>query len=267
MLESSAIIKLLKFRPSSFQQPNGWVGHMPFAYCLVDTHRPRTIVELGTHTGNSYFSFCQSILENKTGSQAFAVDTWQGDSQSGYYDESVFQAVELTNQKYESFSKLLRMSFDEAAKHFDDESIDLLHIDGLHTYQAVRNDFETWLPKMSKKGIVLFHDTNVHADGFGVHRFWEELTKKYNTLEFFHAYGLGILEVSDHSNLVIPGSDEKKNQMREIFSVLSEQLLMRFERDSILSERGAGQTRGRWVVARLVQRILQSMLRSSSKKT
>ncbi|MEI2642880.1 MAG: class I SAM-dependent methyltransferase [Candidatus Nanopelagicales bacterium] len=46
--------------------------------------------------------------------------------------------------RYPGFSYLMRMYFHEALDHFEDESIDLLHIDGLHTYDAVKEDFTTW---------------------------------------------------------------------------------------------------------------------------
>jgi len=175
-----------------------WVGHVPFAFWIIEQLRPRIFVELGTHYGQSYFGFCQSVLANGLSTKCYAVDTWQGDEHAGLYDEEVFAYVEARNRRlYHVFSKLLRMRFDDALSCFNDGTVDLLHIDGLHTYEAVRHDFETWLPKLSSRGVVLFHDVNVRERGFGVWRLWEELTTRYPHIEFEHSHGLGVLFVGD----------------------------------------------------------------------
>jgi hypothetical protein len=233
----SELVRLLRFNPKSLQHPDAWVGHMPFAYWVIEKLKPSTFVELGTHTGNSYFSFCQSIQENKTKTKAFAVDTWEGDAHAGSYDDSIFDGVNRTNLEYSSFSTLLRTTFDSALEQFEDGSVDLLHIDGLHTYEAVKHDFETWLPKMSNKGVVLFHDTNVLRDDFGVFQLWSELSNKYNTLEFFHSNGLGILEISQERSTIVPTEKDKQNELRDLFALLSEQMSIRFQLHSLLAER------------------------------
>lgn len=176
--------------------PNAWIGHVPFAIWIIEQLKPRIFVELGTHYGHSYFSFCQSVQANGLTTKCYAVDTWQGDEHAGRYGEDVFGYVDGLNQRqYYSFSRLLRMYFDDALAYFSDGTVDLLHIDGLHTYEAVRHDFEAWLPKLSSRGVVLFHDINVRERGFGVWRLWEELSDSYPHIEFEHSHGLGVLFV------------------------------------------------------------------------
>ncbi|MBS3967994.1 MAG: class I SAM-dependent methyltransferase [Truepera sp.] len=173
-----------------------WVGHIPFAFWIIEQLRPRILVELGTYYGQSYFSLCQSVRANGLSTKCYAVDTWQGDEHGGFYGEEVFAHVEARNQReYHAFSRLLRMRFDDALSSFSDGTIDLLHIDGLHTYEAVRHDFESWLPKLSSRGVVLFHDINVRERDFGVWRLWEELSTSYPHIEFEHSHGLGVLFV------------------------------------------------------------------------
>jgi GT2 family glycosyltransferase len=171
-----------------------WAGHSAFGYDLVRFTRPRVLVELGTHGGYSYFSFCHAAKDHGTGTLCHAVDTWQGDEHAGFYGDHIFSFVQNYNQAhFAGFSTLERMMFDDAAAKFEAGSIDVLHIDGLHTYEAVKHDWETWLPKVRPGGIVLFHDIAVRARGFGVFHLWEELSSKYPAFAFGHCAGLGVL--------------------------------------------------------------------------
>lgn len=174
-----------------------WVSHIPFAFWLVTALRPKCFVELGTHTGGSFSAFCQAVKTLGLDTRAYAVDTWQGDDHAGFYGDVIFNDVAtFTQEQYGAFSTLLRMTFDEALCSFEDGSVDLLHIDGLHTYDAVKHDFESWLPKLTPRAIVLFHDTQVREGSFEVWRLFAELASTYPSFEFLHGHGLGVICIS-----------------------------------------------------------------------
>lgn len=172
-----------------------WMDHIQFGYDLVAAVEPELLVELGTQSGLSYFAFCQSVQEHDLKTLCYAVDTWEGEEHTGKYDESTWELVSQVNRlNYPGFSYLLRMYFKEALDHFAEDSIDLLHIDGLHTYEAVREDFTTWYPKVKPGGLILFHDIKARLKDFGVWRYWDELRDEQpETFEFQHGFGLGVL--------------------------------------------------------------------------
>ncbi|HEX6124637.1 MAG TPA: class I SAM-dependent methyltransferase [Pyrinomonadaceae bacterium] len=179
-------------------EQTAWAGHLPFAMFLISAFRPRVFVELGVDRGSSYCTFCQTVRALGTDTKCFGIDTWQGDEHAGKPSGENLKALRKHHDRlYSDFSTLIQSTFDDALLKFENGSVDLLHIDGFHTYDAVRHDYETWLPKMSDRGIVIFHDTTVRERDFGVWKFWSEISAGRPAFEFEHSHGLGVLCVGD----------------------------------------------------------------------
>lgn len=218
--------------PCRLSEVAGWHEHIPFAFALIDALRPGLLVELGTHKGDSYLAFCQAIKAGAVPCKAFAVDTWVGEEHAGFYPEAIFDELRAYHDPlYGAFSTLLRGTFDEALGRFGDGTVDLLHIDGLHTYEAVRHDFESWLPKVSDAGIVLLHDTNVRERDFGVWKLWEEVSRAHPSFEFPHGHGLGVLApgrvVPEALQGLFSAGAEETAAVRRFYSLLGSRIASR----------------------------------------
>jgi glycosyltransferase involved in cell wall biosynthesis len=186
--------------PELLDRHSAWWGHVPFALWLVANTKPLLLVELGTHHGVSYAAFCEAVLRRRLATRCYAVDAWTGDAHSGAYEEDVYADLkDFHDKRYGSFSQLLRTSFDNACGAFADGTIDLLHIDGYHTYDSVRHDFDAWRPRLSDRAVVLFHDTNERREDFGVWRLLAELKQEVPVFEFLHAHGLGVAAVGAYA--------------------------------------------------------------------
>jgi hypothetical protein len=232
--------RLLFTRPKMLHMESAWNEHVPFAMTLIELQRPRVFVELGTHRGISYCACCQAVTAVGSETRCFAVDTWAGDADAGFYGQEVYENLKAHHQRYESFSKLLRMTFDEALQQFPDKSVDLLHIDGLHSYEAVKRDYDTWLPKISMRGLVLFHDTMVNERGFGVHKLWAELSRDFPYFNFEHGHGLGILAVGKEQPEAIKKflhtATTRPDATRKLFSTFGHQLQCEVEKAAVLEK-------------------------------
>lgn len=201
---------------------------------LVELQRPRVVVELGTQWGASYCAFCQAVEALGLDTRCYAVDTWAGDEHAGYYGNDVFNDLKAHHQRYEPFSQLMRMTFDEAREKTPDGTVDLLHIDGLHTYEAVKYDYETWLPKMSRRGVILFHDTAVKERGFGVHQLWSEISRAHPHFAFEHGFGLGVLAVGPEQSEAMNNFFQTAHSAPEMTRVLFASLGRRLQADILL---------------------------------
>jgi glycosyltransferase involved in cell wall biosynthesis len=215
--------------PDRINSISGWHEHIPFAMLLVDILKPKIIVELGTQYGTSYCSFCQAVKELKLDTRCYAVDTWQGDTHTGSYGAEVLADLHKHHDPlYGSFSSLMQTTFDEALPRFENKTIDILHIDGYHTYEVVKHDFELWLPKVSKRGIVLLHDINYRERDFGVWKYWDEIKTKYPHFELLHSAGLGVLAVdevnSGELNSLLNATTEETCEIRNLFFRLGREM-------------------------------------------
>ncbi len=251
-MENVAQLRSPRFEPRVYGV-GAWTRHLHFAYDLVAALRPGVLLELGTDRGESYFAFCQSAAENETRTRCFAVDTWRGDAQAGGYDETTFREVSEHNAAhYAAFSTLIRANFDAALTRFADESIDVLHLDGLHTESAVRHDLEFWLPKLRTGGILMLHDVDVRQRDFGVWKLWDELRGAGRSFTFHEGPGLGVWQKSIARQLPFPLEDllgaapERTEKITEFYRDRANELLQSMEQQwrdgSIVTSTFARQT-------------------------
>ena len=194
-----------------------WTGHKRFAYDYMRFMEPSVVVELGSYYGCSAFSFLQAIKDGELKTSFYAIDTWAGDDYTqNDYKEDIYGAYKSINDKCfsETDSTMLRMTFDEACPEFEEKSIDLLHIDGSHSYEDVKHDYLTWKDKVKDNGVIFFHDVGedlLFGEKMGSHIFWEELKKEMPfTMEFGFSNGLGILFKNEEEYLLIKNAMSKE---------------------------------------------------------
>jgi len=218
--------------PERLTDITSWHGHIPFAFFIVQALKPARFVELGTHRGDSYCAVCQAVDTLGIACRCHAVDRWKGDAQAGFYDDDVLDDLRRYHDpRYSAFSTLIQKSFDDAVMDFPDGGIDLLHVDGFHRYDVVKHDVMTWLPKMSARGVMLIHDTQVTEGDFGVWKLWEELSNSYETFEFSHSHGLGVLRVGDNVTgdiqCLLGSDDHYRRFIRQLFAALGVNIVNR----------------------------------------
>ena len=147
----------------------GWFNMEKQYLELLDaTPEGGTFVELGCYKGKSTSFIGVEIHKRKRDINFFAVDSFQGATNST--DANEIKAYEGISEIEESYTynvslignkiKTIVSLTDEAAQYFDDSSVDVVFVDGGHSYEVVKADILAWLPKVKKGGIISGHDFN-----------------------------------------------------------------------------------------------------------
>jgi predicted O-methyltransferase YrrM len=157
-----------------FDKPSVWVGlESRYRDLIGNIGQVKRIVDLGVDYGFSTFHFAMHYPD----AEVIGVDNFMLHSDSEAW---VNQHVHLFPNV-----KIIKGQVAEVGKSFC-EPVDLLHIDAIHTYEAVAADFAAWNHIVRSGGRVIFHDTISFSE---VGRFFHEL--EGDKSEIFEYNGLG----------------------------------------------------------------------------
>ena len=169
---------------------------------VIQKARPRTVVEIGTAKGGTLLLLCCMAVSDATivsidlpgGKFGGGYSAWRGPLYRNFARE--LQKVHLL--RADSHSDL---TFENLVFILSGRPVDFLFIDGDHTYEGVKRDFELYSPLVGEQGIIGFHDIATLApDGtYGVRRLWGELKPTYKWQEIIahpkqRGFGIGLLE-------------------------------------------------------------------------
>jgi cephalosporin hydroxylase len=168
---------------------------------IVAELRPRTALEIGTFRGGTLFIHSRLATPHATlisidlpGSFLGKIWRWLHTPIFNRFTQNG-QTLHLLRADSHRKETLSRVS-----KLLNGRQLDLLFVDGDHSYMGVRADFEMYAPFVRPGGVVAFHDIAAQPLPNEVARFWNEIKPRYRHKEILHstatdAMGVGVIEL------------------------------------------------------------------------
>jgi cephalosporin hydroxylase len=171
---------------------------------LVQRLRPRRIMEIGTCWGGTLFVWCRS---NPHAELIISMDLPGGEFGGGYGPEREKLYRAFAEDRPQLQLELLRVdshahsSYERVEGLLCGHQLDFLFIDGDHTYEGVRRDFEMYSPLVRVGGLVALHDINTKAPDHKVRDFWADIRGQYDSEEIIArpelgVYGIGLIHMA-----------------------------------------------------------------------
>jgi len=164
----------------------------------VRTLKPRTVLEIGTARGGTLFLWTRLARPDAV---IVSIDLPGGRFGGGYNPRrgSVYHHFPRSGQQLH----LLRedshqdSTLDKTRALFGGELIDFLFIDGDHTYEGVKKDWEMYSPLVRPGGLIAFHDIAGNYEDTQVKRLWDSVKPAFEHREYAvdpqGYYGIGVL--------------------------------------------------------------------------
>jgi glycosyltransferase domain-containing protein len=135
-------------------------------------------VEIGSWKGGTAGAIGQVVKENK--GKLYCCDPWANETCDADHSDilEIFKK-NISELELEYNVVIIREPSREAFKHFEDESLDIVFLDGLHMYPYIYPDVENFYPKVKKGGIIAGHDLNVRYETLNSEQ-WKEIDENIN---------------------------------------------------------------------------------------
>lgn len=166
------------------------------------------ILEIGTKFGGTFL-----IWNEIVGGQGhcFSIDMCDGGLHGGIGDERMDERDRWFEEQYNT-PKFIRgnshdlETLDFLLRRMDNNAVglfDFIFIDGDHSYEGVKQDFEMYEPFCKPNGLIAFHDivdSPRHRErGVYVNQFWNEVKDQYPSTQIIYGNndwgGIGVLEM------------------------------------------------------------------------
>lgn len=120
-----------------------------------------TLVEIGSFAGVSTWALAHYAKEviaiEPHGDFAAGIGPTSDIGEEDYHIDTAIESFNYMLQQNKNV-KHLKMLSEDAAKLYDDESIDAIYIDADHSDKAVTKDIKAWFPKVRPGGVIAGHD-------------------------------------------------------------------------------------------------------------
>ncbi|MEW6145499.1 MAG: class I SAM-dependent methyltransferase [Thermodesulfobacteriota bacterium] len=175
-------------------------------YSIARNLRPRTIVEIGTFIGYSTICFAQAMEDNRQGAgTVYGIDLFQPHAKHPLFlKQDVENPLQLAEENSRKSGLEHRIVFLKGSSHelagdllSRIDSIDILFIDGDHTFNGVLRDYNLYHAKVRKNGLIIFHDIYPDKCGWWGPRILldtlkRRTRKRYEILEIETPDGFGL---------------------------------------------------------------------------
>ncbi|HEX6465017.1 MAG TPA: class I SAM-dependent methyltransferase [Vicinamibacterales bacterium] len=170
---------------------------------LVHAMRPSVCVEIGSARGQST-CYIGMALKRVNHGHLYAIDPHQATAWNDVNAGDTYSELRrnLRSAGVDARVTIVRRYSSDAAKDWT-LPIDLLFIDGDHSYDGVKRDWDLFAPHVREFGLVVFHDTlwersrdpNWRREDMGVPRFVDELRRRgFPVITFDQHYGISAVQ-------------------------------------------------------------------------